>query len=382
MDFELNFEQQALKDLAAQFAAKEIAPHADRWSEEEYFPVEVFEAMAPLGLMGLLVPEEYGGSNAGMVGYVAAMEEIGAADQSVAAAWNAHTTIGSLPLLAFGTEEQKQRWLRPLAEGSGIGAFGLTEPNAGSDAAGITTRARLDGDHWVIDGTKIFISNAGTPMSAGVILLAVTGEDDDGTRRYGSIYVPDGTPGYSKGAPLKKLGWHAMDTRELVFNSVRVPADHLIGDDGHGLRQFLDVLAAGRISIAALSLSLASAVLGMACDYANERQQFGRPIAKFQAVSHKIADIATEVEAARWLTYRAASLYDAGRPYAQEAAMAKLFASEVANRAASNAVQIHGGYGFMRETPVSRFYADAKVLEIGEGTSEVQRTVIARELLK
>jgi alkylation response protein AidB-like acyl-CoA dehydrogenase len=217
-------------------------------------------------------------------------------------------------------------------------------------------------------------------MSAGVTLLAVTGEDD-GKKRYGSFYVPEGTPGYRKGEPLKKLGWHAMDTRELVFDECRVPGDHLVGEEGHGLRQFLDVLAAGRISVAALSLSLAGAVLRLATVYAKERRQFGHPIVDFQAVGHKLADIATEYEAARWLTYRAASLYDAGRPYAREAAMAKLFASEVANRAASDAVQIHGGYGFMRESKVARFYADAKILEIGEGTSEIQRTVIARSLV-
>jgi len=381
MDFELNDDQQALRDLAARFAAREIAPHADRWWAEERFPVEVFEAMGKLGLMGLLVPEKYGGVDVGMVAYVAAMEEIGGADQSVAAAWNAHITIASLPLLAFGTEGQKERWLRPLAEGRNIGAFGLTEPNAGSDAAGIRTRARRDGDEWVLDGTKMFISNAGTAMSAGVILLAVTGEDAGGKKRYGSFYVPEGTAGYGKSEPLKKLGWHSMDTRELVFDNCRLPADHLLGEEGHGLRQFLDVLAAGRISVAALSVSLAGAVLRLATGYAKQRTQFGQPIANFQAVGHKLADMATEYEAARWLTYRAASLYDTGRPYAREAAMAKLYASEVANRAASAAVQIHGGYGYMRETTVGRFYADAKILEIGEGTSEIQRTVIARSLL-
>jgi short/branched chain acyl-CoA dehydrogenase len=380
MDFELDDDQRALRGLAASFAAREIAPHADRWSEEERFPVEVFRHMGQLGLLGLLVPESYGGVDAGMVAYVAAMEEIGAADQSVAAAWNAHITIASLPLLAFGTEDQKQRWLRPLAEGTSLGAFGLTEPQAGSDAASIRTRARRDGGDWVIDGTKMFITNAGTEMSAGVTLLAVTGEDADGKKRYGSFYVPTGTPGYTMGAPLKKLGWHAMDTRELVFEDCRVPADHLVGDEGHGLRQFLEVLAAGRISIAALSISLTRAVLALSTSYATERLQFGQPIGRFQAIGHKLADIATELEAARWLTYRAASLYDAGRPYATEAAMAKLFASEVANRAASSAVQIHGGYGFMRESKVARFYADAKILEIGEGTSEIQRTVIARSL--
>lgn len=379
MDFGLTPEQDALRDLAQRFAQREIAPHAHQWWESETFPTELFRSMGPLGLMGLLVPEEYGGSAAGMVGYVAAMIEIGAVDQSVAASWNAHTTIGSLPLLAFGSEEQKQRWLRPLAEGKYIGAFGLTEPGAGSDAAAIRTSARRDGDDWVIDGTKIFITNAGTPMSLGVCILAVTGETD-GKRQYGSFFIPEGTPGYTKGPPLKKLGWHSMDTRELVFDGCRVSADNLVGSPGAGLRQFLEVLGAGRISIAALSVSLATGVLRLASAYARERVQFGRPISSFQAIAHKLADIATELEAAKLLTYQAATLYDAGKPYATEAAMAKLFASEVANRAASQAVQIHGGYGYMRESAVARFYADAKVLEIGEGTSEVQRTLIARSL--
>src|SRR5581483_1705837 len=239
--FDVTPEQEALKDLCRDFARKEIAPYAADWWEKEVFPADVFRTMGKLGLMGLLVPEEYGGSNAGMVAYVAAMEEIGAADQSVGAAWNAHITIGTLPLLAFGTEEQRQRWVRPLAEGLGIGAFGLTEPEAGSDAAGIRTRARRDGDGWVIDGTKMFISNAGTEMSLGVTILAVTGEDD-GRRRYGSFFIPDGTPGYSKGERLKKVGWHALDTRELVFDDCRVPADHLVGSEGNGLRQFLEIL--------------------------------------------------------------------------------------------------------------------------------------------
>jgi len=379
VNFDLTPEQEALKDLCRDFARKEIAPYAADWWEKEVFPADVFRTMGKLGLMGLLVPEEYGGSNAGMVAYVAAMEEIGAADQSVGAAWNAHITIGTLPLLAFGTEEQRQRWVRPLAEGLGIGAFGLTEPEAGSDAAGIRTRARRDGDGWVIDGTKMFISNAGTEMSLGVTILAVTGEDD-GRRRYGSFFIPDGTPGYSKGERLKKVGWHALDTRELVFDDCRVPADHLVGSEGNGLRQFLEILGAGRISVAALSLSLARAALDLGLDYARERRQFGQPLSRFQAIGHKLADMATELECARWLVYRAAWLYDEGRPYATEAAMAKLYASELANRAISDAVQIHGGYGFMRESAVARFYCDAKILEIGEGTSEIQRNVIARNL--
>lgn len=381
MDLELNDDQEALRTLCAEVAAKEIVPHAARWWEDEVFPSQLFLLMGELGLMGLLVPEEYGGSDVGMVAYVAAMEEIGSADQSVGAAWNAHLTIGSLPLLAFGSEEQKQRWLRPIAAGERLAAFGLTEPEAGSDAAAIRTRAVRDGDDWVIDGTKMFISNAGTDISFGVTLLAVTGRDEEtGRARYGSFVVPDGTPGYTKGERLKKLGWHGLDTRELVFDGCRVPADHLLGTEGGGFRQFLEVLDAGRISVAALSLSLAKGALRLALAHAKERRQFGQPISRFQAIQHKLADMATEVEAARWLVYRAAALYDAGRPFATEAAMAKLFASSVANRVASEAVQVHGGYGYMRESDVARFYADAKILEIGEGTNEIQRTVIARAL--
>ena len=380
MDFRLDEAQEAMREVARSFAAREIAPHAAQWWEDEVFPSHVFKAMGELGLMGMLVPERYGGADAGAVAYVAAMEQIGAADQSVAAAWNAHITIASLPLLAFGTEEQKQRWLRPLAEGHFIGAFGLTEPEAGSDAAGIRTRARRDGDDWIIDGTKMFISNAGTDMSLGVTILAVTGENADGSKRYGSLFVPDDTPGYLKGKRLKKIGWHGLDTRELVFDGCRVPGDHLVGDEGHGLRQFLEVLTVGRISIGALSLSLASAALEMALDYAKQRAQFGKKISTFQAIQHKLADMATEVESARWLVYRAAWLHDQGLPFAKEAAMAKLYASEVANRVVSQAVQVHGGYGYILESPIARFYCDAKILEIGEGTNEIQRTVIARAL--
>jgi short/branched chain acyl-CoA dehydrogenase len=380
MDFDLPEETVALQKMCRDFATKEIAPYAAEWSEQAHFPAEVFRKLGELGLMGMLVEETYGGADAGLVSYVAAMEALGEADQSVAAGWNAHSTIAALPLARFGTEEQKQRWLVPLATGEKLGAFGLTEPTAGSDAAGIRTRARRTGDGWVLDGTKMFISNAGTEMSLGVTVLAVTGTGDDGKKRYGTFFVPEGTPGYEKGQPLRKLGWHALDTRELVFSSCHVPGDHLIGAEGEGLRQFLEVLDVGRISVAALSLSLAQAALDLAIRHAGERHQFGRPLSDFQAVGHKLADMATEVEAARWLVYRAAWLGDQGRPFAKAAAMAKLYASEVANRAASASVQIHGGYGFIRESTISRFYADAKILEIGEGTSEVQRNVIAKFL--
>ena len=382
MDFDLPEETRALQDMVREFAAKEITPYAAEWSEQEQFPTEVFTKLGGLGLMGMLVPEAYGGAEADMVSYVAVMEELGAADQSVAASWNAHSTIASLPLLVYGTEEQKQRWLAPLARGEAIGAFGLTEPDAGSDAAGSATTARRERGGWVIDGTKIFITNAGTEISQGVALLAVTGRGDAGRKQYATFYIPTGTPGYTCGRKIRKLGWHAMDTRELVFADCWVPDDHLIGPEGNGLRQFLSVLDKGRISVAALGLSLTKAALRLAVKHAGERQQFGRPLSDFQAIAHKIADMGTEFEAARCLVYRAAWLADQGRSYSTAAAMAKLYAAEAANRAASAAVQIHGGYGYARESEISRFYADAKILEIGEGTSEIQRNVIARALVK
>ncbi|MEU6352749.1 acyl-CoA dehydrogenase family protein [Streptomyces sp. NPDC047072] len=382
MDFDLPEETRDLQDMVREFAAKEISPHAAEWSEKEHFPAHVFTKLGDLGLMGMLVPEEYGGAGSDTVSYVAVMEELGAADQSVASSWNAHSTIATLPLLAYGTEAQKQRWLAPLARGEAIGAFGLTEPDAGSDAAGIATTARRADGGWLLNGTKMFITNAGTEISQGVTLLAVTGRDADGRKQYATFYVPTGTPGYTCGPKLKKLGWHAMDTRELVFDDCWIPEDHLVGEEGGGLRQFLSVLDKGRISVAALGLSLAKAALALALKHATERQQFGRPLSEFQAVAHKLADIGTEVEAARWMVYRAAWLADRGRPHSTEAAMAKLYASEVANRAASEAVQIHGGYGYVRESEISRFYADAKILEIGEGTNEIQRNVIARALVK
>ncbi len=382
MDLDLPAEALELQRLCRDFAAAEIEPHAESWSEAERFPAEVFLKMGELDLTGLLIPQEHGGTEAGYISYVAAMEAIGAADQSFAACWNAHSTIASLPLAVFGTDEQKRKWLTPLAQGTHIGAFGLTEPTAGSDASGIRTTARREGDEWVIDGTKMFITNAGTEISLGVTILAVTGRNEDGAKRFGTFFIPTGTPGYSVGAPLKKIGWHAMDSRELIFQNCRIPAENLIGEEGNGLRQFLDVLDAGRISVAALALSLAQEALRLAAAHAAAREQFGKPLSAFQAVQHMIADTATEVEAARALVYRAAWLADNGRPFGQAAAMAKLYASEAANRAASASVQIHGGYGYIRESKISRLYADAKVLEIGEGTNEIQRNVIARNVLR
>jgi short-chain 2-methylacyl-CoA dehydrogenase len=380
VDLALTESELDLADLCREFAQKEIALRAPQAWEEGRCPTDLLREMGALGLLGMLVPEEWGGIGMSTVGFVAAMEQLGLADQSVAAAWQAHVTIGSLPLLLFGNDEQRERWLRPLAEGRALGAFGLTEPDAGSDARGIRTRAERRDGGWVINGRKSFISNAGTDMSFGVTLLARTTSGDGEAPRFASFVVEKDTPGFTMGPKMQGIGWRGLDTRELSFDEVWVPDDHLVGDPDLGLSQFLRTLEVGRISIAALSLSLTQAVLDLATAYAKERVQFGQPISSFQAIQFKLADIATELEAARWLTYRAAYLRDTGQPFLKEAAMAKLKASRLAVSAASEAVQIHGALGYMLETPVARFYCDAKVLEIGEGTNEIQHLVIARAL--
>ena len=383
MDFSLTEAEQDLAALCREFAQKEIAVRAPKAWDDAVCPTDLLREMGALGLLGVLVPEEWGGIGMSTVGFVAAMEQLGLADQSVAAAWQAHVTIGSLPLLLFGNDEQRERWLRPLAEGRVLGAFGLTEPDAGSDARGIQTRAVRHDGGWLINGRKTFISNAGTDMSFGVTLLARTEANDgagDAKPSYATLVVEKDTPGFTMGPKMRGIGWKGLDTRELWFDDVWVADEHLVGDPAMGLTQFLQTLEVGRISIAALSLSLTQAVLDLAMDYAGQRVQFGQPIAKFQATQFKPADIATELEAARWLTYRAASLRDAGEPFLKEAAMAKLKASRLATWAASEAVQIHGGIGYMLESPVARFYCDSKVLEIGEGTNEIQHLVIARAL--
>lgn len=380
MDFRLNEEQQLLQTLCRDFARREIAPYADAWFDAGIFPTEVFRKMADLQLMGLLIPRAYGGTDVGAVALVAAMEEIAKVDQSIAASWQAHMTIGSLPLLFFGSEDQKQRWLVPLARGEKLGAFGLTEPQAGSDAANIQTTATLHGDDWVINGTKCFITNAGTDLSYGLIALTVSGHQADGKKRYSAFIIPRHTPGYTVGRLYKKIGWHTVDTREQVFEDCRVPREYLLGEEGMGFRQFMRTLDVGRISIAALSTGMCQACLELSLAYARDRQAFGKPISQHQAIQFKLADMATEVEMVRLLAYKAAWLRDAGLPYGREAAMAKLAASEAAVRAAAEAVQIHGGYGYVRESAVSRFYLDSKILTIGEGTNEIQRIVIARQL--
>jgi short/branched chain acyl-CoA dehydrogenase len=374
---DLTDEEAAIRDLCREFAQAEITPHAAEWWEQERFPSDLFRRMGELDLMGLLVPEEHGGTDMTTVGLVAALYEIAKADQSVGAAWQAHLTIGSLPLLLFGTPEQHERWLRPLASGERLGSFGLTEPNAGSDAAGIRTSARRDGDGWLLNGSKTFISNAGTDISLGPVVLARTSAEE---RHYGAFMVERGTPGFELGPKLKGIGWHSLDSRELTFDDVVLGEEHLIGDPARGLSQFLSALAVGRITVATLGIALAGASLEMALAYAKDRRQFGRPLSQFQAIQFKLADMASRLEATRLLVFHAARLRDAGKPFDKEAAMAKLLASELATDAVSEAVQIHGGYGTMRDYPISRFYCDAKVLEIGEGTNEIQRLVIARHL--
>ncbi len=331
--------------------------------------------MGKLDLCGPLVEPEYGGTGLGMVGYVAAMEEIGKGDQSLAAAWNAHCTIGTLPLVDHGTEEQKLRWVVPLAKGERIGAFALTEPVGGSDVRSMETRAEFGDGEIVLNGRKTFISNAGTDISYGVVTLARTADD-----RFVSLIVPKDTRGYTQGPPYLKVGWHGLDTREQIFDDVHLSPDYLLGGGESGLGAFMASLDAGRISVAALAVSLATAALDEAQRYAHQRIAFGQPIAQFQGIQFKLARMAAEIEASRLLTYQAAWLYDEKRPYKKEAAIAKLVASETATHCASEAVQIHGGYGYILDSKVARLYLDSKILEIGEGTNEIQQLVIARQL--
>jgi alkylation response protein AidB-like acyl-CoA dehydrogenase len=379
MDFTLTEFEGELLDLGRTYAEREIAAVAARAWHEERCPTEVLRGLGELGLLGPLVPEKWGGIGSSTVGYVALLEALAAVDPSVAAAWQAHSTIGSLPLLLFGNDDQREKWLRPLAEGRRLGAFGLTEPGAGSDVRSLRTKAVRVADGWVLTGQKAFISNAGTDMSFGVTVLARTGEAA-GKPRFGSFIVEQGTAGYTLGPKLRGIGWKGLDTRDLFFDGVWVPDSQVVGEPGGGLAQFLSALEVGRISIAALSLGTASGALRMALAYAKQHEQFGSPISSFQAIQFKLADMATEIEAARWLTYYAASLRDAGKPFRKEAAMAKLKASRVATTVVSEAVQIFGGAGYMLDSDVARFYCDAKVLEIGEGTNEIQHLVIAREL--
>jgi len=379
MDFDLTEEQELFRKTVYEFAEGEIAPVIDEYEKKGEFPYELQRKMAELGLFGLPIPEEYGGCGSDFVTYSIAVEEISRVSASLGITMAAHTSLGALPILMSGTEEQKQKWLVPLAKGEILGAFGLTEPEAGSDAGATKTTAELVGDHWVINGTKCFITNSGTKISKIVTITAVTGMVG-GKKEISNIIVPHGTPGFTVSPPYRKMGWHCSDTHELSFNDCRVPKENLLGERGQGFRNFLKVLDCGRIGVAALSVGLARACLEESVKYAKSRKQFGMPIGKNQGISFKCADMLMEVELARLATYKASWLASQGRPYSREASIAKLFASEIATRATSAAVQIHGGYGYIEDYPVCRYFRDAKILEIGEGTSEVQRIILARSL--
>jgi alkylation response protein AidB-like acyl-CoA dehydrogenase len=375
MNFDLTEEHELVRSTVRGFAEQRVAPVAEKLDREGRFPYELVAELAELGLMGMTIPEEYGGAGADTVSYAIAVEELTRIDSSVAITVAAHHSLGTLPIFYYGNEGQKREWLPDLASGRKLAAFGLTEAGAGSDAGNTRTTADLHDGQWVINGSKMFITNAGTDITACVTITASTGEGE-----VSNIVVPNGTPGYEIAAPMKKLGWRASDTRELSFEEVTVPEGNLLGPRGQGFKQFLEILDGGRISIAAMGVGLAQGAYDLAYAYAKEREQFGKPIAKFQAVQFALADMATEIEAGRALVYKAAWLKDQGRPFAREAAMAKLFTGLLSNRAANAALQIHGGYGFMEESPISRLFRDQKILEIGEGTNEVQRMVIARLL--
>ena len=380
MNFDLTEEQRAIQTLCREFARDEVKPRAEEMDAKAEFPYDIVRKMAELGLLGLPFPEEYGGSGADTISYALAVMEIARADASTAITLAAHVSLGSTPFYLFGTEEQKQRYLVPLARGEMLWGFGLTEPQAGSDAGGTRTRAELQGDAWLINGTKAFITNAGTDITGGTTITAVTGTDERGNPEISNIVVPQDTAGFTRSKKYRKMGWRASDTRELVFDNAKVPAEMLLGRRGGGLKQFLTILDGGRISVAALSVGLAMGAYDEALSYAKDRHQFGRPISKFQAIQFKLADMLMEIEHAKLMVMRAAWEKDNGRDYLMSASLAKLYSGEVSRRVVNEALQVHGGYGFMDEYPVSRMYRDQKINEIGEGTNEVQRLIIARLL--
>jgi short/branched chain acyl-CoA dehydrogenase len=376
MEFDLTDEQRLLRDTVREFARAEVAPVAEELDREKRFPYEIVAKMGDLGLMGIPFPEEYRGGGADTLAYALAVEELARVDSSVCITMAAHTSLGTMPIHLWGTREQRDEWLPDLCSGRRLAAFGLTEPEAGSDAGNTRTTARMEDGEWVIDGAKQFITNSGTEISACVTITARTGEGGE----ISNLIVPNGTPGYAQGEPYRKMGWNASDTRPLSFDDCRVPESNLLGRRGDGFKQFLHILDGGRIGVAAMGVGLAQGAIDEAIAYARERRAFGQPISKFQAIQSKIADLSAEIEAARLLTHRAAVEKDRGRPFTLTAAQAKLKTGRLAVRAAEEAVQIHGGYGYIEEYPVCRFYRDAKVLTIGEGTDEVQQMVIARQL--
>jgi short-chain 2-methylacyl-CoA dehydrogenase len=382
MDFDLSPDHELLRRTVREFAEAEVAPVAEELDRTKSFPYEIVAQLGKLGLMGIPFPQEYGGGGGDTLAYALAVEELTRVDSSVAITLCAHTSLGTQPIYLFGTEEQKREWMPRLCSGEKLGAFGLTEPEAGSDAGNTRTRARLEHGEWVIDGAKQFITNAGTDISGVVCITAVTGEGSDPTqpKEISNLIVPNGAPGYEQGIPYRKMGWNASDTRPLTFTECRVPEENMLGPRGQGFKQFLHILDIGRIGVAAMGVGLAQGALNEALSYAKERKAFGKPISKFQAIQAKLADMSTEIEAARLLVYKAAREKDAGRNFTLTAAQAKLKTGRLAVKCSEEAVQIHGGYGFIEEYPVCRFYRDAKILTIGEGTDEVQQMVIARAL--
>jgi short-chain 2-methylacyl-CoA dehydrogenase len=378
MNFDLSDEQKAIQALCRDFAREVVAPAAEELDREARFPYEIVTKMAELGLFGLPFPEKYGGAGADTISYALAVMELARADASVAITLAASVSLGATPFYLFGTDAQKQQYLVPLVRGEKLWAFGLTEPNAGSDAGATQTRADLRDGRWIINGTKSFITNSGTGITGGTTITAVTGTDARGRSEISNLIVPQDTPGFSRSKTYRKIGWRASDTRELSFADAAVPEENLLGTRGAGLKQFLTILDGGRISVAALSIGLAMGAFDEAFRYAQERRQFGQAISKFQAIQFKLADMKMEIEHAQLMILKAAWEKDEGRDFALNASLAKLYAGEVSRRVVNEAVQIHGGYGFMDEYPVSRMYRDQKINEIGEGTNEVQRLVIAR----
>jgi alkylation response protein AidB-like acyl-CoA dehydrogenase len=379
MDFELSDEQRLLRDTVRDFARQEVAPVAEELDRTKSFPYEIVEKLGGLGLMGIPFPEEYGGGGADTLSYVLAVEELARIDSSVCITMAAHTSLGTMPIYLWGSDEQKDEWLPQLCSGKRLASFGLTEPEAGSDAGNVRTSAKLENGEWVVNGAKQFITNSGTDISGCVSITAVTGEAN-GRKEISNLIVPNGTPGYETGEPYRKMGWNASDTRPLSFEDCRIPESNLLGRRGDGFKNFLHILDGGRIGVAAMGVGLAQGALDEAISYAKERQAFGQPISKFQSIQAKIADLSAQIEAARLLTWRAALEKDTGKSFTLTAAQAKLITGRLAVRATEEAVQIHGGYGYIEEYPVCRFYRDAKILTIGEGTDEVQQMVIARQL--
>jgi alkylation response protein AidB-like acyl-CoA dehydrogenase len=368
-----------IRDMVREFADTEITPVARELDEQEKFPKDLVEKMAELGLMGVIVPEEYGGAGLDMVAFATAIMELGRADASVAITMAAHTSLGTLPLLLFGNDDQKNTYLPKLASGESLGAFGLTEPEAGSDAGATKTKAVRSGDEYIVNGGKIFITNAG---EASILSFTSQVEENGENLGIAAFIIPTDTPGLELGPKEKKMGWHASDTRQLFFKNMRIPASAMLGSPTNGFKTFLKTLTSGRVSIGALSVGTALGAYERALQYSTERNAFGKPIHKFQSVGFKLADMATKIEASKLLVYHAAWMKDQGMDITKEAAMAKLFASETAMEVTNEAIQVHGGNGYVKEYDVERFFRDAKILEIGEGTSEIQRLIISREILK